>query len=101
MPFLVRLLVNAAALWVATRIVPGVSYVGGWIPFFVVAFIFGIVNAVIGPLTKILTFPLIIITLGLFILVVNGQMLWLTAAVSGALDLGFRVNGFWAAFFGA
>src|SRR5258707_10794077 len=101
MPFLIRLLVNAAALFVATRIVPGVSYIGGWLPFFGVALIFGIVNAIIGPLTKILTFPLVLLTLGLFILVVNGLMLWLTSAVSAALELGFRVNGFWAAFFGA
>src|SRR5258707_4922277 len=101
MPFLIRLLVNAAALFVATRVVPGVSYVGGWLPFFGVALIFGIVNAVIGPLAKILTFPLIFLTLGLFLLVVNGLMLWLTSAFSQALDLGFRVHGFWAAFFGA
>ena len=101
MGFLVRLLVNAAALWVATRIVPGVTYAGGWVPFFGVALIFGVVNAVIAPLTKILAFPLIIVTLGLFILVVNGLMLWLTSALSQALDLGFRVQGFWSAFIGA
>ena len=101
MGFLVRLLVNAAALWVATRLVPGVGYAGGWAPFLGVALVFGVVNAVIRPLAKILTFPLIILTLGLFSLVVNGLMLWLTSALSGALDLGFHVRGFWAAFFGA
>jgi putative membrane protein len=99
--FLLRLLVNAAALWVATRVVSGVSYAGDWLPFFGVALIFGAVNAVLGLIAKILTFPLIIITLGLFILVVNGLMLWLTSAISGALGLGFRVEGFWAAFWGA
>jgi putative membrane protein len=101
MPFLLRLLVNAAALWAATRIVPGVSYVGGWVPFFGVALIFGVVNAVVGPVAKILSIPLIVLSLGLFLLVVNGLMLWLTAALSSALDLGFRVNGFLAAFLGA
>jgi putative membrane protein len=101
MAFLVRWLVNAAALWVATRIVPGVSYIGGWLPFLAVALIFGIVNAFIRPVAKVLTFPIIILTLGIFALVVNGLMLWLTSAVSGALDLGFHVRGFWAAFFGA
>ncbi len=101
MPFLVRLLVNAAALWVATRLVPGVNYVGGWLPFLGVALVFGIVNAFLRPIAKVLTFPLIILTLGLFSLVVNGFMLWLTSALSGALDLGFHVNGFWSAFFGA
>ena len=101
MPFLVRLLVNAAALWVATRVVPGVTYTGDWLPFLGVAVVFGIVNAFIRPIAKILTFPLIIVTLGLFALVVNGLMLWLTSSLSAALGLGFHVDGFWAAFWGA
>ena len=99
--FLVRLLINAAALWVATRVVPGVAFSGGWLPFFAVALIFGAVNTFVGIATKILTIPLIVVTLGLFILVINGLMLWLTSAVSGALGLGFRVEGFWPAFWGA
>ena len=101
MPFLVRLLVNAAALWVATRVVPGVSYEGGWVPFLGTAIVFGVLNAFIRPVAKILTFPLIIVTLGLFALVVNGLMLWLTSALSESLGLGFRVSGFWAAVWGA
>jgi putative membrane protein len=100
-PFLLRLFVNAAALWVATRLVPGVTFTGDWLPFLGVALVFGVVNAFIGPVAKILTFPLIIVTLGLFALVVNGLMLWLTSSLSEALGLGFHVNGFWAAFFGA
>ena len=99
--FVVRLLINAAALWVATRIVPGVAYSGGWIPFFGVALVFGVVNTFVGITTKVLTFPLIFVTLGLFILVINGLMLWLTGTVSGALGLGFRVEGFWPGFWGA
>jgi putative membrane protein len=101
MPFLARLFVNAAALWVATRIVPGVSYVGGWMPFLGTAVVFGALNAFIRPVAKILTFPLIIVTLGLFALVVNGLMLWLTSSLAQALGLGFHVSGFWAAFWGA
>ena len=101
MPFFVRLLVNGAALWVATRLVPGVSYSGGWGPFFGVALVFGVINAVLRPIAKILTFPLILVTLGLFALVVNGLMLWLTSSLSASLGLGFHVSGFWAAFFGA
>ena len=101
MPFLVRLLVNAAALWVATRVVPGVTYVGDWLPFLGVALIFGVLNATIRPVAKILTFPLIIVTLGIFALVVNGLMLWLTRSLAAALDLGFHVRGFWPAFWGA
>jgi putative membrane protein len=99
--FFIRLLINAAALWVATRVVPGVAFSGGWMPFFVVALIFGVVNTFVGFATKILTFPLILLTLGLFILIINGLMLMLTSAVSGALGLGFHVEGFWPAFWGA
>lgn len=101
MAFLARLLINAAALWVATRLVPGVTYAGSWLPFLGVAFVFGVINTIIRPVAKILTFPLIILTLGLFALVVNGLMLWLTSTLSAALGLGFHVDGFWAAFWGA
>lgn len=101
MAFVVRLLVNAAALWVATRLVPGVTYAGEWPPFLAVALIFGFVNAFIRPVAKILTFPLILVTLGIFSLVVNGLMLWLTSRLSTALGLGFHVADFWAAFWGA
>jgi putative membrane protein len=101
MPFLIRLLVNAAALWIATQLVPGVSFDGGALPFLGVALVFGVVNAFIRPVLKILTFPLIIATLGLFALVVNGLMLWLTSSLSASLGLGFHVSGFWAAFWGA
>jgi putative membrane protein len=99
--FFVRLLVNAAALWVAAQIVPGVSYNGGWLPFFGLALLFGAINTVVGFLTKILTFPLILVTLGLFLLVVNALMLQLTSVVARTLGIGFQVSGFWAAFFGA
>ena len=101
MPFLVRLLVNAAALWVATRIVPGVTFDGGPLPMLGVALVFGMLNASLRPLAKILTFPLIIVTLGIFALVINGLMLWLTSSLSSTLGLGFHVSGFWAAFWGA
>ena len=100
MKFFVRLLVNAAALWVATQVVRGVSYEGGPMPLLGVALVFGVLNASIRPLAKILTFPLIIVTLGIFSLVINGLMLWLTSSFSSALGLGFHVSGFWAAFFG-
>ena len=88
-------------MWVATRIVPGVSYTGGWMPLLGVAFVFGVVNAFVRPVARILTFPIVILTLGLFLLVINGFMLWLTSALSDALDLGFHVQGFLAAFLGA
>jgi putative membrane protein len=86
---------------VATRLVPGVSFDGGTLPFLGVALVFGVVNAFVRPLMQILTFPLILVTLGLFLLVVNGLMLWLTSSLSASLGLGFHVNGFWPAFWGA
>ena len=101
MHFLVRLLINAAALWVATRIVPGIGYEGHWGLVMAVALVFGVLNASVRPLLKLLTFPLLVVTLGLFTLVINALMLWLTGWVSGVLDLGFHVAGFWAAFWGA
>ena len=101
MGFLIRLLVNAAALWVATRLVRGVTYSGALIPFLGVALVFGIVNVFIRPVAKLLALPLIILTLGIFALIVNGLMLWLTSSLSEALGLGFHVSGFWAAVFGS
>ena len=101
MRFFIRLLVNAVALWVATQLVPGVTYEGGALPLLGVALLFGVVNAFIRPAAKILTFPLIILTLGIFALVINGLMLWLTSSLSSSLGLGFHVSGFWAAFWGA
>lgn len=101
MRFLARLLITAAALWVAVQIVPGVNYAGGFLPFLGVALVFGVLNAFLRPLLKLLTLPLIFLTLGLFALVINGLMLWLTSALSEPLGLGFHVSGFWAAFFGA
>jgi putative membrane protein len=99
--FLVRLLITAASLWVATRIVTGVTYEGGWLPFFGLALVFGVVNTFVGFLVKVLTFPLILVTFGFFLLVVNGLMLQLTSAVAETLGIGFHVDGFWAAFWGA
>ncbi len=80
---------------------PGVTYTGGWMPILGVALVFGVVNAFVRPVAKVLTFPIVILTLGLFLLVINGFMLWLTSALSDALDLGFHVEGFLAAFLGA
>ena len=101
MGFLIRLFVNAAALWVATRLVPGVTYSGALLPFLGVALVFGVVNVFIRPVAKLLALPLIILTLGIFALIVNGLMLWLTSSLSEALGLGFHVSGFWAAVFGS
>ena len=63
--------------------------------------IFGAINATLRPLMKLLTCPLILLTLGLFALIVNGLMLWLTSTIAESLGLAFRVTGFWPAFWGA
>jgi putative membrane protein len=101
MHFLLRLLINAAALWVAVQIVPGVLYQGHWLALILVALVFGVLNASVRPLLKLFTFPLLILSLGLFTLVINAFMLLLTSWVSSWLNLGFQVTGFWAAFWGA
>jgi putative membrane protein len=101
MRFLIRLLINAAALWIATRIVPGITASSEISTFLLVALVFGLLNALVGPLLRLLTCPLMILTLGLFTFVINAVILLLTSAVAGRFGLGFHVAGFWAAFWGA
>lgn len=103
MYFLIRVLINAAALWVATVLVPGISFTGANMlqTLLVVAVIFGVVNAVIKPLLAILTCPIYILSLGLFTFVVNALMLLLTSWIARQLGLGFQVDGFWPALIGA
>ena len=100
MHVLARLIINAAALWVATQIVPGISFTGEWWLLFAAALVFGALNVAIKPILVVLTFPFLLLTLGLFLLVLNGVMLWLTGRVSDALGLGFHVRDFAAAFVG-
>jgi putative membrane protein len=98
---LIRLLINAAALWVAAQLVSGIALPSDWRLVLVVALVFGALNAVMRPVLLILSIPLLILTLGLFTFVVNAIMLMLTSALSGALGLGFRVDGFWPALLGS
>ncbi|MBA3520954.1 MAG: phage holin family protein [Gemmatimonadales bacterium] len=97
---LLHWLVNAAALWVATRLIPGLSFDGGPLQLLMVAAVFGIVNSLLRPILTVLTCPLIVITLGLFTLVINAVMLLLTGWFSVRWNLGFVVSGFWPAFWG-
>lgn len=101
MELVLRLLLNAAALWVAVRLVSGITYQGGWAGFLGVALVFGLVNAVVKPVLFFFSLPVIFLTLGLFYFVVNALALWITAGISGSLGLGFKVDGFGAAFLGA
>lgn len=100
MPFLVRFLVNAAALGAAAFVVPGIRS-GGIGSLLLTALVFGLVNALVRPVLKLLSCPLILLTLGLFTLVVNALMLMLTSWLGRHLGIGFTVDGFWAAFLGA
>ena len=101
MKFLLRLLINGFALWVATLIVSGVTFSGSFFTFLAVALVFGLLNALVRPVLRLLSCPFLILTLGLFTFVINAIILWLTSALSTKLDLGFHVSGFGAAFLGA
>jgi putative membrane protein len=98
--FVVRLVITALALWVAIQLVDGIAFTGPPLALLGVALVFGVVNAVLKPLLTILTCPLILLTLGLFTLVLNAILLLATARLSQALGLGFAVDGFWPAFWG-
>lgn len=98
---LLRLLINAGALWVATSLVGGISFTGDTGRFLVVALVFGLLNALVRPILLLLSLPLLILTLGLFTFVLNAFILMMTSALSDRLGLGFHVEGFFAAFLGA
>ncbi len=107
MKFLLRVIVNAIAIWLATLILGGLEVVGGdsagerVLVFLVVALVFGLVNAIVKPVVKLLSLPLYLLTLGLFTLVVNAAMLWLTGWISQQTDYGLRIDNFWTALVGA
>ncbi|HEX9054342.1 MAG TPA: phage holin family protein [Gemmatimonadales bacterium] len=97
---LIRLLINAAALFVAVKLIPGIHFTGGVGKLLLVALVFGLVNAVVRPILTLLSCPLIVVTLGLFLLVINALMLWLTSWLSASFALGFQVDGFLPALLG-
>ena len=106
MKFLLRVLVSAAALGVATWAVSGIELLAGsgWTrvgTLLAVALIFGLINATLKPLIKVIGCAFYVLTLGLAALVVNGLLLWLTSVIAGDLTLPFHVTGFWPAFWGA
>ena len=100
-PPVLRLLATAAAFWVAAQIVPGITHTGSAFGLLGVAVVFGVVNALIAPFVKLFALPFILVTLGLFALVVNALMLMLTGWLAGGLNLGLAVAGFWPAFLGS
>lgn len=98
---ILQILINAAALYAAELVVPGILFTGEWWKLLVVAFIFGLVNTFLRPILRIVSLPLTIMTLGLFLFVINALMLLLTGAISNELNLGFQVDDFLAALFGS
>ena len=102
---IVQLLITAASLFVAVYVVPGLDFAFepelAWLKFLVVALIFGLVNTFVRPILLIFTLPITIMTLGLFLIVINALMLLLTGAISNELALGLTVADFIAALLGA
>ena len=103
---LIRIVLNAVAVWIATLLVGGIEVTaattgGEILTLLAVGALFGVVNAIIKPIALLLSLPLIILTLGLFVLVVNALLFWLIGAISDGLGVPFEVDGFWAAFWGA
>ena len=103
MKLLIRWAIIAFSLFVAAWLVPGIRVEGNaWLIFTVMAVILGLVNAVVRPILTLLTCSLVILTLGLFVLVINALTLWLASSIAvNWFRVGFYVDGFWSAFLGA
>jgi putative membrane protein len=101
---LLRWAINAIAIWAAISLLEGRGIdvqQGGWTPILALAVIFGLLNALVRPVIELLTCPLILLTLGLGTLLINTLLFWLTGVIGAQFDLGFSVDGFWPAFWGA
>ena len=101
MGMIVKLLVTAFAVWVAVQLIDGLEYRGSWVGLLAIALILALVNTLARPLVTVLSLPLVLLTLGLFLLVINALMFALTIWISGQLDLGLTSTGFAATFLGA
>ena len=99
--FILRWAINAIALYAAVLIVPGIQFRGDWTGVLWLALISGLLNALVRPILKFLTCPLILLTLGLFTIVINTLLLLLTARIGQALSIGISVDGFWSALLGS
>jgi len=97
----IKWLINTIAILLAIKFVPGIVYAGEWWGILVVGLIFGLINTFIRPFIKLFALPLLILSLGLFTFIINAMMLSLTSLLSDKFHLGFHVEGFTAAFFGA
>ena len=91
---LLKILFNAAALWVAVALLDGLEFTGTWLALLGIALLLGVVNVIIKPILSLLSLPLVILTLGLFLLVINAISLAIVIALSDTLDLGLTSDGF-------
>jgi putative membrane protein len=98
--FVLRWAINAVALYLVVLIVPGIHLASGWLSVIWLALIFGLVNAFLRPLLNLLTCPLIILTLGLFTLLINTFLFWLTSQIGQFVGIDMTIDGFWPAFLG-
>jgi len=98
---ILRIMINALSIAVAVKVVNGITFTGEWWKMIIVGAVFGVVNSFLKPIVTFFTFPLIVVTLGLFTLIVNTVMLTVTAELSEPLMLGLQIHGFWPAFKGA
>lgn len=99
--FFIRWVINAIALYIAVNVVPGIEAQNTqWMAIFGLALIFGLLNALLRPLLKLLTCPLIILTLGLFTLLINTLMFYMAGTIGSNFGIGFIVTDFWSAFWG-
>ncbi len=98
---LVQVAINAVALWVAVELVPGLRFLDDWWKLLIIAAIFSLLNTFLRPALRILTLPITIATLGLFLLVINAVMLLITSAVASDLGVALEVEGFESAVLGA
>lgn len=102
MKLILRWAISCVALFVAAWAIPGITVDGnGVVPYILMALILGLVNAFIRPILKLLSCPLILLTLGLFVLVINAGTLLLASEIATRVGVGFHVDGFWPAFLGA
>ena len=98
--FLLRWLINSLAVWAAVNIVPGIEWTNDWVAVLALGLILTFVNGIVRPLAKFVGCLPIILTLGLFTLVINAFLFWLTGWIGTAFGVGFTVDGFWPAFLG-
>lgn len=111
MRFVTRLIGTAAGIATAAWLFEGIGFVGAtsgmaevedkWLPLLIVSLIMGVISSFVKPIVQLLSIPLILLTIGVFLLVINALMLLLVDWIAGLVDLGFYVDGFWVALWGS